>query len=114
MRNSCFTWLQVNRPAELSGFDDQGVPPVAAEEDGPEAQALRGIDRRMLNEAIAALPAQFREVLILREMEDLPYRDIARIADIPIGTVMSRLARSRRLLGESMRAISNAANRVYK
>ena len=114
VRNSCFTWLQVNRPAELSGFDDQSAPPVTADEDGPEAQALRGIDRRMLNEAIAALPAQFREVLILREMEDLPYRDIARIADIPIGTVMSRLARSRRLLGESMRAISNAANRVYK
>ena len=114
VRNSCFTWLQVNRPAELSGFDDQSAPPMTADEDGPEAQALRGIDRRLLNEAIAALPAQFREVLILREMEDLPYRDIARIADIPIGTVMSRLARSRRLLGESMRAISNAANRVYK
>jgi RNA polymerase sigma-70 factor (ECF subfamily) len=60
----------------------------------------------MLNEAIAALPVQFREVLVLRELEDLPYRDIARIAEIPIGTVMSRLARARRLLGESMRVLA--------
>jgi len=53
---------------------------------------------RPLNAAIAALPVQFREVLILRELEDLSYKDIARIADVPIGTVMSRLARARRLL----------------
>jgi RNA polymerase sigma-70 factor, ECF subfamily len=115
VRNSCYTWLQVNRPAELAGFDDQLAPAETADEDGPEAQAARSIDRRLLNEAIAALPAQFREVLVLRELEDLSYRDIARIAGVPIGTVMSRLARSRRLLGESMRAISNAAAKpAYK
>jgi RNA polymerase sigma factor (sigma-70 family) len=61
----------------------------------------------MLNAAIATLPAQFREVLILRELEDLSYKDIARIADVPIGTVMSRLARARRLLAESLRTASN-------
>lgn len=110
VRNSCYTWLQVNRPAELSGFDDQAAYPEAVDEDGPETQAARNMDRRLLNEAIAALPAQFREVLVLRELEDLSYRDISRIADIPIGTVMSRLARSRRLLAESLRAITNAAD----
>jgi RNA polymerase sigma-70 factor (ECF subfamily) len=115
VRNSCYTWLQVNRPADLSGFDDQAPHAETAEEDGPEAHAARSIDRRMLNEAISALPAHFREVLVLRELEDLSYRDIARIADIPIGTVMSRLARSRRLLTESMRAITNASgSQVYK
>jgi RNA polymerase sigma-70 factor (ECF subfamily) len=115
VRNSCYTWLQVNRPVELSGFDDHAPYPEAADEDGPEAQAARSVDRRLLNEAIAALPAQFREVLVLRELEDMSYREISRIAGIPIGTVMSRLARSRRLLAESMRAISNAAgSQIHK
>ena len=110
VRNSCLSWLQVNRPADLSAFDDRVVEPEAPDETGPEAQAMRAVDRRMLNDAIAALPAQFREVLVLRELEDLSYREIARIADIPIGTVMSRLARARRLLGEFVRAVSRAAD----
>ena len=108
VRNSCFTWLQINRPAELAGFDD-AVELHAIDEDSPEVLALRKLDRRMLNEAIAALQTQFREVLILRELEDLSYKEIARITDAPIGTVMSRLARARRLLAESLRAISNAS-----
>lgn len=109
VRNSCLSWLQVNRPADLAGFDDRAVEPEAPDESGPEAQAMRAVDRRMLNDAIAALPAQFREVLVLRELEDLSYREIARVADVPIGTVMSRLARARRLLGEFVRAVSRAA-----
>ncbi len=113
VRNSCFTWLQVNRPAELSGFDDRAVELQPVDENGPEALALRQCDRRMLNEALAALSAQFREALILRELEDLSYKDIARITDVPIGTVMSRLARGRRLLAESLHTISNASQ-VHK
>ena len=109
VRNSCMTWMHVNRPADLAGFDDRVVEMPAPEDEGPETQAMRALDRRMLNEAIAALPAQFREVLVLRELEDMSYKEIARVADVPIGTVMSRLARARRLLGESVRAVSNAA-----
>ena len=109
VRNSCLSWMQVNRPADLAGFDDRVIETVASEEAGPETQAMRAIDRRMLNEAIAALPAQFREVLVLRELEDMSYKEIAKVADVPIGTVMSRLARARRLLGESVRAVSKAA-----
>lgn len=108
VRNSCFTWMQINRPADLASFDDS-VLETAGDAETPEALALRSLDRRMLNEAIAALPAQFREVLVLRELEDLSYKDIARIADVPIGTVMSRLARARRLLAQSLRALSNAS-----
>jgi RNA polymerase sigma-70 factor (ECF subfamily) len=106
VRNSCFTWLAVNRPAETVGFEEGAVELLPSDDDGPEVQAARSFDRKMLNDAIAALPPQFREVLILRELEDMSYKDIARIADVPIGTVMSRLARARRLLAESVRAVS--------
>ena len=109
VRNSCFTWLAANRPAETVGFEDGAVELLPSDEDGPEVQAARNFDRRMLNDAIAGLPAQFREVLILRELEDLSYKNIARIVDVPIGTVMSRLARARRLLAESVRAASSVS-----
>ena len=59
---------------------------------------MRKAERLQINAAIAALPVAYREVLVLRELEDLSYSDIARIADIPIGTVMSRLARARGLM----------------
>jgi len=103
VRNACFSWLQANRPVELQAIDRMEQESDAP---GPEALAARDVDRRRLNEAIAALPVQFREVLVLRELEDLAYKDIARIAEIPIGTVMSRLARARRLLVESLRIIA--------
>ncbi|TMH41135.1 MAG: RNA polymerase subunit sigma, partial [Betaproteobacteria bacterium] len=67
------------------------------------------------NEAITALPLQFREALILRELEDLSYKDIARVTGVPIGTVMSRLARARRLLAETLGATSNiSGTQVHK
>ncbi len=110
VRNACFSWMQRNRPAELAtGPDGEAAEAAIAPADGPEALLARELDRRMLNEAIAALPLQFREVLILRELEDLSYREIARIANVPIGTVMSRLARARRLLAESVRVITLAS-----
>jgi len=58
-----------------------------------------------LNDAIAALPAPYREVLILRELEELPYHDIAKVIGAPIGTVMSRLSRGRRLLTQSFQVV---------
>ena len=110
IRNAFFTWLEANRPAELAhGLDERVAAIPAPEADGPEAAAARNLERRMLNEAIAALPPQFREVLVLRELEDLSYKDIARITSVPIGTVMSRLSRARRLLGESLRVIATAS-----
>jgi RNA polymerase sigma-70 factor (ECF subfamily) len=106
VRNACMTWLKTNRPAELAPLDSAAEP---ADPDTPETLAFRALDRRMLNEALAALPAQFREALILRELEDLPYKDIAQVTGVPIGTVMSRLARARRLLADSLRAITRAS-----
>jgi RNA polymerase sigma-70 factor (ECF subfamily) len=108
VRNACFTWLRTNRPADLAASDED-IAEQPSPADGPEALAARELDRRLLNEAIAALPAQFREVLVLRELEDLAYKDIARVVDAPIGTVMSRLSRARRLLADSMRVIARAS-----
>jgi RNA polymerase sigma-70 factor (ECF subfamily) len=79
----------------------------------PEQAALRSAESRSLSEAMAELPLVFREVLILRELEELSYKEIARIVDIPVGTVMSRLARARGLLQRSplLRAIHGRAAR---
>ena len=111
VRNACWTWLEANRPAELAAADDESEADVP----GPETRAARELERRALNDAIAALPVPYREALVLRELEDLSYKDIARIAGVPIGTVMSRLARARRLLAESLRPPAAAPRlRVHK
>ena len=109
VRNACMSWLKANRPAELAGYDPAAPELEVADEETPETLALRALDRRVLNEALAALPAHFREALILREMEDLSYKDIARITGAPIGTVMSRLSRARQLLAASLHAIAKAS-----
>jgi RNA polymerase sigma-70 factor (ECF subfamily) len=110
VRNACMTWLKANRPAELAGVDPASPGLEAVDDETPETLALRALDRRMVNEALAALPALFREALILRELEDLSYKDIARITGAPVGTVMSRLSRARRLLADSLRAIARASS----
>lgn len=105
VRNTCFSWLKENRPAEWVALDDaDGVmlEVAAPAADEPPAIAMRNADRLQINRAISDLPIAYREVLVLRELEDLSYKDIARIADIPIGTVMSRLARARRLLQQAL------------
>ena len=75
---------------------------IAAEDPTPEASAIQTGDGRRLDTAIAALPDEFREVVILRELEEMSYRDIAATTGAPIGTVMSRLARGRALLREKL------------
>ena len=73
---------------------------LAADAPDPEAAAAGASESRRLNDVIALLPNEYREVLILREMEDMSYREIACVTGIPIGTVMSRLARARAALKE--------------
>jgi RNA polymerase sigma-70 factor (ECF subfamily) len=69
---------------------------VAPAESNPEVIVLLSAERKLVNQALEELPIAYREILILREMEDLSYKEIAHIAGIPIGTVMSRLARAAR------------------
>ena len=82
--------------------DEETEELTAADED-PEARAIRSDHRRKLDDLVASLPLDFRETLILKEMEDLSYREIAQATGVPIGTVMSRLARARALLREKWR-----------
>lgn len=105
VRHTCYSWLKENRPAENVAFDDaddacQEIAGPSADE--PPSAAMRKAERQQVNDAIAGLPVAYREVLVLRELEDLSYNDIARIADIPVGTVMSRLARARALMREAL------------
>jgi len=93
VRNTCYTWLRRNRDASTAVLDEavHGSPGSGA---GPE--------RLMVQQAIAALPEEFREALVLREIEGLSYKEIAHVAGVPIGTVMSRLARARKMLRASL------------
>lgn len=101
VRNTCFTWLQANRPSEIAvtavdELEDELSPLFCSGlADDPETLALRRTTAVQLNDAISAIPGPFREVVVLREMEGLSYKEIATVIDAPIGTVMSRLARAR-------------------
>jgi RNA polymerase sigma-70 factor, ECF subfamily len=108
VRNTCFRWLERNRPAKITPFSPENEAAVerAAGLSGepvldPEALVGRQRDAALLNELVEQLPPLFREVLILREVDELSYRDISEILAVPIGTVMSRLARARGLLKEA-------------
>ena len=102
VRHACYDWLKRNRPAEIVPGDGQAIDEVAdTNTPTPEQAVMRNASTVALAEAMAALPVGYREVLILRELEDMPYKEIARVVDIPIGTVMSRLARARGLLQRS-------------
>ena len=101
VRNCFITAVQKRkRHVELPDSDYADETAFIDEAPDPEQSAIRANDGRKLNLLMASMPADFREVLVLREMEDLSYRDIARITGVPIGTVMSRLARARALLKE--------------
>ena len=104
VRHAFYDWCKRNRPAEIAHDDgtaiETAVDPGAID---PEQAAIRRSETKLLAEAVAELPLAFREVLVLREMEELSYKEIASIADIPVGTVMSRLARARALLQGSPR-----------
>jgi len=115
VRHSCYSWLTQNRPAEQLYLDDTLDPAfeiAAPSADEPHAVAVRQADRRALNEAISALPVAYREVLVLRELEDLSYGEIAHIADIPVGTVMSRLSRARGLMRTALAPSTRPALRA--
>jgi RNA polymerase sigma-70 factor (ECF subfamily) len=100
VRNTCYTWLQQNRSRELSEPIDDMLNEVGISTENPETILLQTVDAQLVRQALEELPLEFREVLVMREMEGLSYKEISTIADLPIGTVMSRLARGRKRLRE--------------
>lgn len=100
VRNTCYTWLQQNSSRELTEPIDDKLDEVGISTENPETRLLQTLDAQRVRQALEELPIEFREVLIMREMEDLSYKQISTIADLPIGTVMSRLARGRKRLRE--------------
>jgi RNA polymerase sigma-70 factor (ECF subfamily) len=97
VRNTAMTHIQRRRPkAEVDWSENPAEPSDHAP--GPETQLLQEERRRRVRSAISRLPEEFREALVLRELEELPYKEIAWILKVPIGTVMSRLSRARNLL----------------
>jgi len=105
VRNTYYTWFRRNKAADASvPLDDDTL--AAGDASATLESPVGSIDRvlqqrdarRLVNAALERLPEEFREVIVLRELEDLSYKEIAAIASIPIGTVMSRLARARKLM----------------
>ena len=101
VRNTFYTWLQRNRASEQRiPFDEE----IHSSEDhpNPEVLLLQKANNELVTQAIEKLPAEFREVIVLRELEGLSYRQIADVTEIPVGTVMSRLARGRKRLEQRL------------
>ncbi len=105
VRNTCFTWRAQHPrggrvPLDTIGGAAPADPAWGAELGTPETALHRQSEREFLWRGLAALPLEFREVLVLRELEGLSYKEIGAVANVPLGTVMSRLHRARSLLKE--------------
>ncbi len=102
VRNTAYTWLRKNRPSAVLAVEDleavETAQAIRGDPDGetPETKLIAEADAASLHAAIAALPISYRETMILRDSQELSYREIAAVTGVPIGTVMSRLARARR------------------
>jgi RNA polymerase sigma-70 factor, ECF subfamily len=100
VRNTCYTWLHTNRPLqEATEFDENLFPPDSCAPN-PEQAVLQNDSDTLVREALEKLPPNYREVLILRELEGMSYKEIADITGMPAGTVMSSLSRARGRLRE--------------
>jgi RNA polymerase sigma-70 factor (ECF subfamily) len=105
VRNTCYTWLHQNRPPDSAEVFDEEIHSVEISGSAnPEIQVLANADKATVHRALEELPRIFREVLVLRELEGMSYKEIADVACVSLGTVMSRLARARTRLRQSLGA----------
>ena len=103
VRNTCYTWLHQNRaPVSAEVFDEEIHSEESSGSADPEIQALASADKETLRRALEELPDVFREALVLRELEGMSYKEIADVTSVSLGTVMSRSARGRTRLRETL------------
>ena len=102
VRNTTYTWLQKNRKQDLATVFDEKIHDIEDTAANPEALLLKNADHQEVMRAVEQLPVEFREVMVLRELEGMSYKEIAEMAEVPIGTVMSRLARARKQLQQAL------------
>ncbi len=103
VRNTCMDWLRdQQKHGRHETYDEDLHALPAAARDQPDAALARAAEAGRVHACIAALPPDFREVIVLRELEEMSYKEISAIVDVPIGTVMSRLSRGRDLLQQKL------------
>ena len=95
VRNAFYDWLKHNRREETGKPFEDELKHAADPSTTPDASLLEKADNELLHQTISELPLEFREILVLRELEGFSYKEISAIASVPLGTVMSRLARAR-------------------
>src|SRR5512138_3175484 len=95
VRNTCYTWMRQKRSVDLQIDLDEEIF-ISTDDLNPEMLLLKEANEQLVRKALEELPVEFREVIVLREFEELSYKQIANIAKIPLGTVMSRLSRARK------------------
>ncbi len=98
VRRACYDWLERNRSHRSLTVFDEELHSDPSDDFDPVQLALRKENREILRQALTELPIEFREVLVLRELEGLSYKEIAAVTSLPPGTIMSRLARARERL----------------
>jgi len=102
VRNTGYTWLRQNRAHEMeSVFEDEALD-VPEQTPGPEAHFLQSAHQELLRKAMDAMPLEFREIVILRDLQGFSYKEIVEMTGLPIGTVMSRLSRARNRLQKNV------------
>lgn len=121
VRNTFYTqWRRARGRDESTEFDEQlhslegddGIGGAGRADDNPEAVLARAQDMRLLDRALEEIPVEYREAVVLREIEDLSYKEIAAAMEVPIGTVMSRIARGRRLLLQTFNRLNGTPHEL--
>jgi len=105
VRNTCYSWLHENRRLQDVGEFDENLIPDDCPGPNPEEVVFQKDSATLVQKALEKLPANFREVLILRELEGMSYKEIAEITGMPLGTVMSSLSRARDHLRQGLTSL---------